>query len=91
MAKIEVSRRHGLGFEAAHKSVEAVALHLKRDLRANYAWQGDTLVFECPGAQGRIHVAGDSVRVTVDLGWMLGPLRGQIERSICQYLDEGLA
>ncbi len=91
MARIEVSRRHDLGFEAARKAVEAVALQLKRDLRANHAWHGDTLTFECPGAQGCIHVTGDNVRVTVDLGWMLGPMRGQIERAINQYLDEGLA
>ena len=77
--------------EQAGAAVQAVAERLQADLSARYSWSGDRLGFECPGASGHIDVAGTEVRVSVDLGWLLKPMRGRIEQSIRQYLDENLA
>ena len=90
MATIEVTRQHGLGLEGARQAVQAVAERLQDDLNARHSWSGDSLKFECPGAEGRIEVTGNGVRVSVDLSWLLKPARSRIERSIIGYLDEYL-
>jgi len=91
MATIEVTRAHGMDSNQIRAAVQAVAQRLQSDLSAQYAWSGDRLNFECPGASGHIDVTGSDVRVAVDLGWLLKPMRGRIEQSIHQYLDESLA
>jgi putative polyhydroxyalkanoate system protein len=91
VATIEVMRQHDMGLQGARQAVQAVALRLQDDLSAHHAWSGDTLKFQCPGAEGRIDVTGSSIRVTVDLSWLLKPVRGRIERSINDTLDEYLA
>ena len=91
MATIEMQQPHQLGSAAARSAVETVAVKLQSDLNAQYQWQGDQLTFTCPGASGSILVEADMVRVSVDLGWLLKPMRGRIEASIREYLGEGLA
>lgn len=91
MPTIRAVRQHNLGLEAARAAVEGVAMQLQKDLSASHSWLGDSLNFECPGAEGCIEVTGSEVRVTVEIGWLLGPMRGRIEHSINQYLDENLS
>jgi putative polyhydroxyalkanoate system protein len=91
MAEINVKRTHNLEQEQAKQSVQAVAEKLKGDLGASYQWQGDTLNFECPGAEGKIAVLPGQISVSVKLSWLLSPARGKIERSIEDYLDQSLA
>lgn len=91
MATIDVVREHGLGLEGGRQAVQAVAERLRGDLNARYTWSGDMLKFACTGADGRIDVTGDKVRIAVDLSWLLKPARGRIEQSINDYLDQYLA
>lgn len=90
MAEIHVKRSHGLAHDKAKQSVQAVADKLKGDLGARYHWVGDSLRFECPGAEGKIEVSPAEVTVSVKLSWMLSAARGRIERSIEGYLDQYL-
>lgn len=91
MPDIHVKRQHALPQEQAKRSVQAVADKLKGDLGAQYRWEGNSLRFECPGAEGRIDVQPSEVGVSVKLSWLLGAAKGKIERSIESYLDEYLA
>lgn len=90
MSEIHVKRQHGLPQEQAKQSVQAVADKLKGDLGAQCRWEGDSLRFECPGAEGRIDVQPSEVGVSVKLSWLLSAAKGKIERSIESYLDEYL-
>jgi putative polyhydroxyalkanoate system protein len=90
MAEIHVRRAHELGHDQAKQSVQAVADKLKGDLGAKYSWEGDSLRFECPGADGRIDVHPNEVSVSVNLSWLLSAAKGKIERSIEGYLDQYL-
>jgi len=90
MARIEVSRTHALGKDAARQSAERIAEKLKGGLSARYHWEGDDLKFDCPGAHGRIGVSENEVRVEVELSFLLRPMRGHIEREINEYLDQCL-
>ena len=90
MAEIHVKRTHGLTQEAAKKSVQSVADKLKDELGARCQWVGDSLRFECPGAEGNIDVSATEVSVAVKLSWMLSAMRGKIQSSIESYLDQYL-
>lgn len=91
MAEIHVKRTHALTHAHAKQSVQGVAEKLKGELGARYRWEGDSLRFECPGAEGRIDVFPTEVGVSVKLSWLLSAAKGKIERSIESYLDEYLA
>jgi putative polyhydroxyalkanoate system protein len=91
MAEIHVKRKHALPQEQAKQSVQAVADKLKGELGAQCRWEGNSLHFDCPGAEGRIDVQPSEVGVSVKLSWLLSAAKGKIERSIESYLDEYLA
>jgi putative polyhydroxyalkanoate system protein len=91
MPEIHVKRAHALPHEQARQSVQSVADKLKGELGAQYRWEGDSLRFECPGAEGKIEVRPSEVGVSVKLSWLLSAAKGKIERSIESYLDEYLA
>jgi putative polyhydroxyalkanoate system protein len=90
MATIEVSRQHSLELKNAREAVLAVAARLQDDLKARHHWVGDSLKFECPGANGCIDVDKSNVRVSVNLSLLLRPARKRIEQAINNYLDEYL-
>jgi putative polyhydroxyalkanoate system protein len=88
MANIHIERRHALGREAARAQVEQIALDLKRQLQADYAWEGDTLVFKRSGASGTIEVGDESIVIDVKLGMALGMMKGKIEAGIQHRLEQ---
>lgn len=91
MASIVVRRHHDLGIAKAKKLAQSIARKLKNDFGGSYEWRGDVLRFKRTGASGALVVSDDSVRVDVDLGLLLRPLRSRIEREINAFLDEHLA
>ena len=91
MASIVVRRHHDLGMAKARKLAQSIARRLKNDFGGSYEWNGDVLRFKRTGASGSLTVGDDSVRVHVDLGLLLRPLRSRIERNITTFLDEQLA
>lgn len=90
MANIHVHRNHTLGLEGARQEVEKIAQQLKQQMQANYRWQGDRLLFERSGADGTIDVGESDVDVKLELGFMLSPMKGMIQKQIEEYLDTRL-
>jgi putative polyhydroxyalkanoate system protein len=90
MATIDVTRSHSLGKDKARDAAEGIAKRLQSKLDVKYRWDGDDLKFERTGAKGRIHVSDASVRVEVDLGLMLRPMKGKVEQKVHEYLDDAL-
>lgn len=88
MSEIVVRRNHDLGLARAKRLAETMARRLRDDYGGTYAWTGNRLQFERPGASGRITVARDAVEVRVEIGFLLSPLRGRIEREIRVFFDE---
>ena len=87
MATIKVTREHSLGTDKAHDTVENLAKKLKKDLDADYHWEGSTLKFSRSGASGEIQVSDDKVQVEVKLGMLLTPLKGSIQKTIEDEID----
>lgn len=90
MAKITVERAHALGREGARAKAEQLAERLARQYDLRCQWSGDTLEFKRKGAEGRIEVCEDQVRVELSLGLLLSAMSGTIKREIEKGLDESL-
>lgn len=90
MATIDISRDHQLGLEKAKAAAEGIAEKLKEKVQVDYRWQGNDLVFDRSGAKGSIVVSENNVRVQIDLGMMLRPMKGMIESKVNEYLDKSL-
>lgn len=90
MATIDIKRTHALGLEKARGAAQLVAERLKDKINATYHWDGNALRFERAGAKGQITVSATEVRIEIDLGLLLRPLRGKLESKAKQYLDEYL-
>ncbi len=91
MARINVERSHNLGREAAREKAEQLAERLAREYDVRYRWNGDCLEFKRSGADGRIDVSEDSVRVQLNLGLLLSAMSGSIKREIEDVLDKNLS
>ncbi|WP_339487020.1 polyhydroxyalkanoic acid system family protein [Pseudomonas sp. EL_65y_Pfl2_R95] len=90
MAKIDIQRPHSLGRDGAREKAEYLAERLSNEYGVRYQWKGDVLEFKRSGADGRIEVGEDQVRVQLSLGLMLSALSGTIKREIEQVLDKHL-
>jgi putative polyhydroxyalkanoate system protein len=91
MAKINIKHQHNLGREVARQRMEAVAQNLQERLHAKWSWQGDSLCFERSGASGSVEVGDDFVEFHIKLGMLLSPMKGTIENTIRQQVDEALS
>ena len=63
---------------------------LVEKLAADYRWEKDRLVFKRSGASGFVRIGDQEVEVQVKLGMLLTPLKGTIEKSIKDYLEQRL-
>lgn len=91
MADIEITRSHSMGLDGGRNAVNNVAEKLEGDLGVQYEWDDDkTLHFEGQGAEGRIDVRADTVRILINLSAFLQPMSGQLEKEAGKYLDEHL-
>lgn len=90
MAKITIERPHALGRELAREKAEQLAERLARQYDVRYRWNGDSLEFKRSGADGRIEVHENSVRVQLSLGLLLSAMSSSIKREIEEVLDKNL-
>ena len=91
MAQILVERTHNLGREAAREKADALAARLAREFGVSCQWQGDVLAVKRSGADGRIEVYEDSVKVLLNLGLLLSAMGSSIQGQIERALDKALA
>jgi putative polyhydroxyalkanoate system protein len=88
MPTISIAKKHALSHKKARDVAEKVAKDLKQRFELDYAWDGDAVEFERPGVSGSMRVGKDAITLDVQLGWMLAPLKGTIEREIHAQLDK---
>jgi len=90
MSTIKMKHQHELGTGKAKKAVEKVARKLQKELNADYHWEGSTLQFKRSGASGHIDVKDDELDIEIKLGMLLSPLKGKIEQTIEDEIEEHL-
>ncbi len=89
MSKIDIRHAHSLAPNQAHQAVQEVADKLSERFGMEYVWDGDsTLHFNRSGVDGHIELEPQQLRVTAQLGILLGALKGPIEAEIRRVLDE---
>jgi putative polyhydroxyalkanoate system protein len=88
MATIHVHRNHSFGKERAHSAIDGIARQMQSSLGVRSRWEGDTLIFDGAGADGRIAVSDTDVDVEVKLGLFAAPMQGMIKGQIEKYLDQ---
>jgi putative polyhydroxyalkanoate system protein len=90
MTRITIERSHSLGLDEARQRAQALADRLASQYDVRCSWNGDCLEFRRSGADGRIEVGDDSVRVELKLGLLLSALGSTIRREIETTLDKSL-
>ena len=88
MAGIDIRHPHSLPLAKARSAVEQVALKLSERFGVDYSWEGDTLLFNRAGVDGRIAVAPEQLHVTAKLGFLLSAMQAPIETEIRKVLAE---
>ena len=90
MARIVVERTHTLGRQAARAKASELAAKLASDYGVRCQWQGDVLEVRRSGADGRIEVEDDRVRVLLNLGVLLSAMGSSVQAQIERALDKAL-
>jgi putative polyhydroxyalkanoate system protein len=93
VATIDITRPHKLSMDVAKQRAEDFAKSMETKLGLTWKWAGDNIQFEAPsgaakGTKGDVQVRADSVRVTVDLPFLLSVMKGTIETKIHEKLDQ---
>ena len=92
MATIDITKSHALSKDDAKKKAEELARSMEEKFSIVWRWDGDTIRFDAPsgkakGTKGEVAVTDKSVRVAIDLPFILRVLKGTIEGKVNEKLD----
>lgn len=96
MATIDIKRTHTLGLDTAKQKAEDLANGMKEKLGIAWRWDGNNIKFDAPsgmakGASGQVTVDSTSLRVEIDLPFLLRPMKGAVESKVNEKLDRALS
>jgi putative polyhydroxyalkanoate system protein len=96
MATIDIQRNHTLGLEGAKVKAEELANGMKEKLGIVWRWVGNNIQFDAPsgmakGAKGQVSVEPASIRVEIDLPFLLRAMKGTVESKVKEKLDRAIA
>src|SRR4051794_11644610 len=92
MATIDISRNHALSLDDAKKKAEDLAKGMADKFGISWKWDGNTIRFDATsgaakGTKGEVSVSEKSVRVAIDLPFMLRVMKGTIEDKVNEKLS----
>jgi putative polyhydroxyalkanoate system protein len=93
MAAIDISRSHSLGLDEAKTRAEKLAEGLKSKMGLGYSWDADRIRFKgdggaAKGVTGTMSVTDSSIRIEIDLPFMMKPMKGMISGKVNEQLDK---
>jgi putative polyhydroxyalkanoate system protein len=93
MATIDITKSHALSKDDAKKKAEDLARSMAEKFSIVWHWEGDTIRFDAPsgaakGTKGQVAVTDSSVRVVIDLPFMLKIMKGTIESKVNDKLAQ---
>ncbi len=93
MATIDITKSHALSIDDAKKKAEELARNMEEKFSIVWRWEGDTIRFDAPsgaakGTKGEVAVTDKTVRVAIDLPFMLKMLKGTIESKVNEKLTQ---
>lgn len=90
MADISHKRTHSLGLKGAQAAANKMADKLGEKFDLKGTWNGNTLNFARPGVAGILAISETEMTLEVTLGFMLKMMKGPIEKSVHEQLDNVL-
>src|SRR5512136_346831 len=92
MATIDITRPHTLSIDDAKGKAEDLAKGMEQKFGIQWKWEGNTIRFDAPsgaakGTKGEVAVTDKSVRVAIDLPFMLKMMKGTIEEKVNEKLS----
>lgn len=91
MPSIDIVQPHNKSMKDAKAAVDRVAEKIGERFQVDCGWKGNTLEFTRSGVNGEIRLDKDEVHVVVNLGFLLGALKGPIESEIHRVLEREFA
>ena len=93
MATIDIRRSHSLPKDMAKQRAEELARSMETKLGIKWQWDGDQIRFSAPsgaakGASGVVSVDPSTVRVEIDLPFLLRAIKGTVEGKVNEKLDD---
>jgi putative polyhydroxyalkanoate system protein len=88
MSHIDIRKTHSFDLAGAQQIADELARDLAEKFDIDYGWEGDAIVFQRAGVDGRIGVDEQCVHVRARLGFFLSYLKPAVEREIHRWLDE---
>jgi putative polyhydroxyalkanoate system protein len=89
MPKLAISQPHRVGAEEARRRIDGLARELGDKYGLTSRWTSDTVAeVTGSGATGQITVEPEQVDVTLDLPFVLSPMKGRIESRIRDELQK---
>jgi putative polyhydroxyalkanoate system protein len=92
MATIDITRNHSLPIEEAKTKAEELAKGMAQKFGIDWKWEGNSIRFDASGGaakgtKGEVAVTDKSVRVQIDLPFMLRIMKGTIEDKVNEKLN----
>jgi putative polyhydroxyalkanoate system protein len=92
MPTIRYEHRHALDNEAAHQRIRDSIGRFSHKYRFNARWERqDHAVVSGPGFRGTVDLPHGQVVFTLDISFMLSPLRSRIESEIAKEMERALS
>lgn len=93
MATIDIKKSHSLSLDAAKQKAESLAKDMEGQMGIRWKWEGDRIKFDAPsgaakGASGVVTVEPATVRVEIDLPFLLRAVKGTIEGKVNDKLNK---
>ena len=89
--KISVTRKHTLGLEGATAKLNDLTGQLAEKYGVKAKIEGNNATFKGTGVEGDLKLTADSVTINLELGFLMGPMAGQIEEGVVRQLDKHFA
>jgi putative polyhydroxyalkanoate system protein len=90
MSRIHIVRTHHLTHKEARTRINRVAKKLSERFDADTRWDGDDLVVEHSGLNGKVSVRKTEIVIDAKLGFALGFFHARAREEIEKILDKEL-
>ena len=88
MPTITIQRRHKLDHKKAKAAAQKIAKDLQKRFDLECTWDGDNVSFQRPGVSGDMRLGKSDVELSVQLSFLMTPLKRPIEHAIRGELDK---
>jgi putative polyhydroxyalkanoate system protein len=93
MATIEISRTHAMPVEELKKKVDELSGSLEARYGVRGRWTGAlNMALEgsgmAGGVKGKIELTASTVRIEIDLPFLLRPMKSKVEESVTRKMDK---